>query len=174
MPELNRILAENLVIAFGVLAALLLIGILLLLILAARVRGATRSYRALLRDTASGGSLKEVLDAHIGQVDRVNERLGELNRLHDYLEKRSRGSLQHIGMVRFNPFDDTGSDQSFAIALLDDRRDGVVLSSLHGRANTRLFAKPVEAGSSRHTLSAEESEAIRIAVEGTGAIPTLS
>jgi hypothetical protein len=70
-------------------------------------------------------------------------------------------------MIRFNPFEDTGSDQSFAIALLDDARDGIVLSSLHGRANTRLFAKPVENGVSRHTLSDEESQAIRIAVEGT-------
>ena len=70
-------------------------------------------------------------------------------------------------MVRDNPFEDTGSDQSFAIALLDDRRDGVVISSpLHGRSNTRIFAKPVAHGSSPHNLSDEESEAIRIAVEG--------
>jgi hypothetical protein len=174
VPELNQILADNLLIAFAVVIGLLLVIILLLAIQALRLGRAMRAYRALLRDSGSGGSLKEVLDAHIGQVDRVDERLGELNRLHEYLEKRSRGSLQHIGMVRFNPFDDTGSDQSFAIALLDDRRDGIVLSSLHGRTNTRLFAKPVEAGSSKHTLSDEESEAIRIAVEGTGAIPTVS
>jgi hypothetical protein len=70
-------------------------------------------------------------------------------------------------MVRFNPFEDTGSDQSFAIALLDDRRDGVVISSLHGRSNTRLFAKPVADGTSAHNLSEEEAQAIRIAVEGT-------
>src|SRR5690606_12263390 len=63
-------------------------------------------------------------------------------------------------------FDDTGSDQSFAIALLDDRRDGVVISSLHGRANTRVFAKPVSDGASPHTLSEEEPRAIRIAGEG--------
>jgi len=97
---------------------------------------------------------------------------GDLDRLHAFLEERSRGSLQHIGMVRFNPFEDTGSDQSFAIALLDDRRDGVVLSSLHGRANTRLFAKPVENGASKHALSTEEAQAIRIAVEGTRPAPT--
>jgi hypothetical protein len=83
------------------------------------------------------------------------------------IEGRSRRSLQHIGLVRFNPFEDTGSDQSFAIALLDDQRDGVVLSSLHGRANTRLFAKPVADGSSPHNLSDEETQAIRIALEGT-------
>jgi hypothetical protein len=83
------------------------------------------------------------------------------------LEARTLSSLQHIGLVRFNPFDDTGSDQSFAIALLDERRDGIVLSSLHGRTNTRIFAKPVEGGTSRHALSDEESEAIRIAIAGT-------
>jgi hypothetical protein len=84
------------------------------------------------------------------------------------IEGRSRRSLQHIGLVRFNPFEDTGSDQSFAIALLDDERDGIVISSLHGRQNTRVFAKPVAKGTSAHNLSDEESQAIRIAVEGTG------
>lgn len=174
MPELNRILADNLAIALGIMAALLLLILILLIVQSIRLGRAVSAYRALLRESGSrGSSLGEVLDAHVAQVDRTSARLDELNRLHEYLEARSRGSLQHIGMVRFNPFDDTGSDQSFAIALLDDRRDGIVLSSLHGRANTRLFAKPVEAGSSKHTLSAEESEAIRIAVEGTRPIPTI-
>jgi predicted phosphohydrolase len=174
LPELNRILADNLAVAFGVVVVLLLIILLLLIVQSLRLGRAVAAYRKLLGQTdGRGGSLSEVLDAHVAQVDTVSHRLDELNRLHAYLEARSRGSLQHIGMVRFNPFEDTGSDQSFAIALLDDRRDGVVLSSLHGRANTRLFAKPVEDGSSKHTLSAEEAEAIRIAVEGTGPIPTV-
>jgi hypothetical protein len=90
----------------------------------------------------------------------------ELGAMYETLETRSRGSLQHVGMVRFNPFEDTGSDQSFAIALLDDRRDGIVLSSLHGRGQTRIFAKPVEGGESKHQLSDEEAQAIRVAIEG--------
>src|SRR5439155_24411397 len=116
--------------------------------------------------------LQQILDGHIGQVQETSGRMDELSRLYQYLEQRTRGSLQHIGLVRFNPFEDTGSDQSFAIALLDDRRDGIVVSSLHGRANTRVFAKPVENGTSRHTLSSEEADAIRIAVEGTTPVPT--
>ncbi len=172
MGELNRILADNLAIAFGAIAVLLLILIVLVAIQSARLGRATSAYRQLLSGTESGRSFKDVLDGHIGRVDEVSGRLDDLNGLHAYLEERSRGSLQHIGMVRFNPFDDTGSDQSFAIALLDDRRDGMVLSSLHGRANTRLFAKPVEGGESKHTLSTEESQAIRIAVEGTRPVPT--
>jgi hypothetical protein len=174
VPELNRILEDNLAVAFGILAGVMLLILVLLIVQSIRLGKAVSAYRGLLRESGSrGSSLGEVLDAHISQVDTVSSRLDELNRLYTYLEARSRGSLQHIGMVRFNPFDDTGSDQSFAIALLDDRRDGIVLSSLHGRANTRVFAKPVEAGSSKHTLSAEESEAIRIAVEGTRPIPSL-
>ena len=171
MPELNRLLSDNLGLAFAVMAVLLLILIVLVAIQSARLGRATRAYRALVGGTG-GGSLGDVLGAHVSRVDEVAHRLDDLDRLHAFLEERSRGSLQHIGMVRFNPFDDTGSDQSFAIALLEDRRDGVVLSSLHGRANTRLFAKPVENGESKHALSTEEAQAIKIAVEGTRPIPT--
>ncbi|HET8571520.1 MAG TPA: DUF4446 family protein [Candidatus Limnocylindria bacterium] len=171
MPELNRLLSDNLGLAFAVMAVLLLILIVLVAIQSARLGRATRAYRALVGGTG-GGSLGDVLGAHVSRVDEVAHRLDDLDRLHAFLEERSRGSLQHIGMVRFNPFDDTGSDQSFAIALLDDRRDGVVLSSLHGRSNTRLFAKPVENGESKHALSTEEAQAIKIAVEGTRPIPT--
>ena len=96
---------------------------------------------------------------------RAHERNGGDARRHQAPDQLR--SLQHIGLVRFNPFEDTGSDQSFAIALLDDQRDGIVLSSLHGRTNTRVFAKPVAAGGSPHNLSDEESQAIRIAIEGT-------
>ncbi|MDQ6682962.1 MAG: DUF4446 family protein [Chloroflexota bacterium] len=167
MPLLNQTLSENLALAFGLVALLLLLLIAAVVVQSARLGRATRAYRALIGGAGGSGSVRQVLDAHVDRVEQVRGRLEELNALHENLELRSRGSLQHIGMVRFNPFDDTGSDQSFAIALLDDRRDGIVLSSLHGRANTRLFAKPVEAGTSRHALSEEEAQAIRVAVEGT-------
>jgi hypothetical protein len=144
VADLNQILLENLGLAFAIVAALLIVLLALLVVQSFRLRSALRRYEALLGSGATDGSS-----------------LGEL------LEERTRTSLRHIGMIRFNPFEDTGSDQSFAIALLDDARDGIVLSSLHGRANTRLFAKPVENGVSRPTPSDEESQAIRIAVEGT-------
>jgi hypothetical protein len=169
MADLNQLVADNLALVVGGLALLVLLLIVTVLVQSARLGRALRAYHALVQGegAARGGSLREVLDDHVGRVDVVDRRLDELMRVHEFLERRSRGSLQHIGLVRFNPFDDTGSDQSFAIALLDDQRDGVVLSSLHGRANTRLYAKPVENGASSHNLSDEETEAIRIAVEGT-------
>ena len=69
-------------------------------------------------------------------------------------------ALQHVGVVRFNPFSDTGSDQSFAIAVLDDRGDGLVLSALYSRGNVRIYAKPVLGSRSEYALSEEEEQAI--------------
>jgi hypothetical protein len=168
VADLNQILLENLGLAFAIVAALLIVLLALLVVQSFRLRSALRRYEALLGSGATdGSSLGELLEGQAVRVTEMSARLSEVNRSQSLLEERTRTSLRHIGMIRFNPFEDTGSDQSFAIALLDDARDGIVLSSLHGRANTRLFAKPVENGVSRHTLSDEESQAIRIAVEGT-------
>jgi hypothetical protein len=169
MAELNRLLADNLALAFGVLAALVLVLLAVVLAQSARIGRATQAYRELVRDTNGGGrSLHDLLAGNASAVERASERMADIEAMQALIEARTQRSLQHIGMVRYNPFDDTGSDQSFAIALLDDRRDGVVISSLHGRANTRIFAKPVADATSPHNLSDEEAEAIRIAVEGTG------
>jgi Na+-transporting methylmalonyl-CoA/oxaloacetate decarboxylase gamma subunit len=167
MDQLNSLLADNRALVVAGMGLLLLILLVLVAIQSARLGRAVRDYRALVGD-GRGGSLREVLDEHVGRVDAVARRLGEMDQVHASLEHRTLTSLQHIGLVRFNPFEDTGSDQSFAIALLDGERDGIVISSLHGRANTRVFAKPVQGGSSPHALSAEEEQAIRIAVSGTG------
>ena len=91
-----------------------------------------------------------------------------MEELHEILIRRTERSLQHVGLVRFNPFEDTGSDQSFVVALLDAQHDGFVVSSRHGRGSTRVFAKPVSAGVSTHQLSNEEGEASRIALEDSG------
>jgi hypothetical protein len=167
MPELNRLLADNLALVLALLAALILVLLVTVVVQGVRLARATRAYREVVRDGDGGRSLHDLLAGNASAVERASERMRDIEAMHGLIDERTRRSLQHIGMVRFNPFDDTGSDQSFAIALLDDRRDGVVISSLHGRSNTRLFAKPVAAGSSPHTLSDEEAQAIRIAVEGT-------
>lgn len=75
-------------------------------------------------------------------------------------------AVQKVGVVRFNPFEDTGGDQSFAMALLDANDNGAVISSLYSREGTRIFAKAIVRGSSKHHLSDEEREAIRRALQG--------
>jgi len=72
-----------------------------------------------------------------------------------------RHAIAHVGLVRFNPFDDTGGNQSFALALLDANADGVVLSSLHSRAATRVYVKAILSGRAEAPLSEEELAALR-------------
>lgn len=72
--------------------------------------------------------------------------------------------VQKVGILRFNPFEDTGGDQSFVLAILDGRDCGVVLTSLHGRSGTRWYAKNVKNGKGiDHQLSVEEEKAIKSA-----------
>lgn len=127
-----------------------------------------RRLRRLIGD-AEGAGLDELLDRQFRRLDTVSERVEALNRLHHELEALVQQSIQKVGVVRFNPFADTGGDQSFAIALLDAEGNGLVLSSLHGRADTRIFAKPVQGGRSKHALSDEEQDAIRKALSPAGA-----
>jgi hypothetical protein len=85
------------------------------------------------------------------------------------LERDGKLAIQRVGLVRFNPFEDTGGNQSFAVALLDANDDGLVVSSLHARQGTRIYAKAVARGRPEAALSDEEAEALRRA---TGSAPS--
>lgn len=74
----------------------------------------------------------------------------------------NKSHLQKLGFKRFNPFTDTGGDQSFALSILDENNNGVVISSLHSRESTRIYAKRILAGKSQsQVLSKEETEVIK-------------
>ncbi len=152
--------------------------LIVLLIVVVALTAATallyRSHTALRRRlrrllTAGEGGGLDAIAADLEKIDRLGERVDALNALQRDLERTGQRAVQRVGVVRFNPFTDTGGDQSFAIALLDAIGNGLVVSSLHGRADTRVFAKHVRAGRSKHQLSAEEEEAIRQALNPTEA-----
>ena len=77
------------------------------------------------------------------------------------LETGAPRAFQRVGLVRFNPFEDTGGNQSFALALLDAEGNGWVLSSLHARSGTRVYAKAIREGRPEGALSEEEAAAIK-------------
>jgi hypothetical protein len=110
-------------------------------------------------------SLESTLAAHLTRVEEVDRRLTELDS--EYKQLAIKGSLasQKISIVRFNPFGDTGGDQSFSLAVLDAHDSGYVLTSIHGRQGTRVYVKPVDFGKSKYTLSAEEQQSLNQAVK---------
>ena len=142
----------------------LLIAIVILFVLAFWVLGRVRSIDARLRDLTrgeGGGSLEAVLDAHLDKVYAVARQVDELEVRTAVLEAASRKAFSRVGLVRYNPFEETGGNQSFAMALLDANGDGWVLSSLHARSGTRVYAKAIAGGRSETALSEEESAALR-------------
>jgi len=80
------------------------------------------------------------------------------------LEETVAHAVQCVGVVRFDAFEDLGGMQSFSVAMLDQQGSGVVFSSINGRNETRIYAKPIERGASQYHLSNEEQEAIRRAI----------
>lgn len=76
------------------------------------------------------------------------------------LEEDAQYNIQHIGTIRFNPFKETGGNQSFAVAFTDKQKNGIVLSSLYARDRVNVFVKPVTQGSSEYQLTKEEQAAL--------------
>jgi len=104
---------------FILILALLIVGLGALTVwLVVTLRRVERKYSALTAGT-DGGSLEAVLDQHVTQMREATGRVAELDALTRQLERSSRSHLQHVGFLRFNPFRDTGGDQSFVIALGD-------------------------------------------------------
>jgi len=106
-------------------------------------------------------NFREIL-AYFKNLEKSFEKLSkEL----ENLKEESKLSIQKVGIVRFNPFSEVGSDQSFSIALLDGNNDGIVITSLYAREGNRIYGKSVKASLSKYSLSKEEKSAIEKATK---------
>jgi len=123
------------------------------LIVLVRVRQPTGGHR----DVVEAGGISDLA----ADIRRIDSQLAQLGERQATIDAQAARAVQRVGLMRYNPFEDTGSNQSFALALLDGRSDGVVISSLHSRQQTRIFVKTITAGRSDTPLSDEETEALR-------------
>jgi hypothetical protein len=126
----------------------------------------TRKQYARLMTGVETGSLEQVLNQHIDQLQGAMEQVNALEERTSRAERTLKHALQWMGLIRFSPFRDTGGAQSFALAILDQEGHGVVVSSLHSRQNTRIYAKALANWESQHPLTDEEKEAIARARPG--------
>lgn len=106
--------------------------------------------------------LRTVLEKILSRVDLSQEKIEEIIKRCQKLEEEDRFHIKKIGVLRFNPFKDTGGNQSFVLTLLNENNSGLVLSSLYTRAGNRWYVKRVEKGTGvEHELSKEEEEVIK-------------
>jgi len=140
-------------VASGILAVW--VGILTFLYLKA-----VRHYQKLTAGVTKENLMK-VLEEHFTRIEGLENSANSLKKDIEGIREENLTHIQRVGLLRFNPFDETGGNQSFALSLLDDHGNGVVISSLHNREATRIYGKPVknfeEAG---FEFSAEEKQAV--------------
>ena len=143
-------------ITAGVLGVLALVTLGLVVRLELRLKKVFRGKKA--------GDLESLMGDFAKALDNFDRWSKNAHNRMDNFDKELVRSARHVGMVRFNPFRDAGGDQSSAVAILDDNRNGVVLSSIYGRDSSRMYAKPVIKGNSQYQLSDEEKQAISKAI----------
>ena len=112
--------------------------------------------------------IRKKFEELISEVGDFDKDLGSLKNRLSGVEKLQLKHIQRVELLRYNPYDETGGDQSFTLALLDDGGNGIVITSLHARSATRIFAKPViGAKAAKHQFSEEERQAIEGAMKNT-------
>ena len=110
-------------------------------------------------------NLEASLERYYTQVKELAGDQQELKSKLQQLQVQASIASQKISVVRFNPFGDTGGDQSFSLAVLDAQDSGYVITSIHGRQGTRVYIKPIDYGRSKYKLSAEEQQALKQAAQ---------
>ena len=159
MEPLQRIYEHyGLQLWLGLFVLVIVLGLWLMLV-QRETRHLRKSYGALLV-SSDGKDLGELLSMYVEQMRLAASKADQLTESSAEMERKLEHSIQRLGLVRFNAFEGTAGEQSFAVAFLDAQGSGVVVSGLQGRADSRLYAKPVSKWGSSYNLSVEEKEAI--------------
>jgi hypothetical protein len=133
-----------------------------------RQLAAVQARYAELTAGTSGGNLEQVLAGHLDNVRLASEKSSQALATAREAERQSRSHIQHVGLLRYNPFSHTGGDQSFVLVLADHDGNGAIVNSLHAREGTRVYAKPLIGWESIYALTDDEREAIAKAQDSNG------
>lgn len=164
---LELLKTDNFLIALSVIVILLVIGLVIVII---KFNKISKKYTEFMKKLGNGKNIEEDLENYMYRVERVEKQNAEILNYIKNVDNDLNKCIQKIGIVRYNAFQDTGSDLSFALALLDEENNGVVLNGIYSREMSNIYAKPVENGKSKYTISEEEDWAIQKAINGDGTV----
>lgn len=158
-----RIMTDNMPFIVAGMAVIMLIMLIIMINQAMKLSYMKKRYRKMMSGV-DGANLERLLMGHIDEVKRVVEENQRLDTENQRMDELLQTAITRVGVVRFRAFKDMGSDLSYAVALLDSHNNGVVLSSIFGREDSRSYVKPIEAGQSSYTMTEEESQALHEAM----------
>lgn len=125
-----------------------------------KLRKLRTNYSEFMTKLGKGNNIDEMLQKYVENVENIKKENEEIERYCQKLDNDSKENLKKIGLVRYNAYKDTGSNLSFALALLNEKDTGIVLNGIYGRDTSNIYAKPIINGKSEYALSKEEEEAI--------------
>lgn len=121
-------------------------------------------YKSLTKGVDSG-NLEKILKQILANENLKDSEILDINKRIKVLQQGELTHIQKVSMFRFNPFNETGGDNSFTICLLDGNANGIVMTGLHTREKTRMYAKQIVNGKSKYELSREEAKAVNDALK---------
>ena len=124
-----------------------------------------KNNKEFIRKLGDGKDITENLEKYIDRVIDVEIGLSETNTYCKKIENQVKGCIQKVGVVKYNAYKDAGNDLSYAVALLDEKNNGIVFNGIYSKEMSNTFAKPIEEGKSRYSLTLEENQAIYRAME---------
>lgn len=124
-----------------------------------------KNYSEFMTKLGRGNDISEMLQKYVKSVEEIKEENSEIEKYCQKLDEDSKQNLKKIGIVRYNAYKDTGSNLSFALAILNDNNTGIVLNGIYGRDTSNIYAKPINNGTSEYALSKEEKEALEKAMQ---------
>lgn len=151
-----------------ILTGIIIILFVLLIILLVNNIKTKKQYKRFIKKLGNGKNIEEDLTKFMNKVEMVQEQNKEIISYCNNIEKDISKCIQKVGIVRYSAFRDTGSDLSFALALLNDNNDGVLLNGIYSREMSNIYAKPIQNGKSTYTVSEEEAQAIQKAIDSDG------
>ncbi len=126
----------------------------------ARINKINKNNKIFMEKLGNGKNIKEDLENYIERIVSLEEDISETHSYCNQLDNRIDKCIQKTGIVRYNAYNDAGNDLSFAVALLDEKNNGIVFNGIYSREMSNIYAKPVIEGNCKYNITKEEKEAI--------------
>lgn len=123
-----------------------------------------KKYKNFMIKLGNGKNIEEDLENYMYRVKKIEDNNAEIANEVNGIKNDLTKCIKKVGIIRYSAFQDTGSNLSFALALLDEDDSGVVLNGIYSREMSNIYAKPIKNGKSEYTLIEEEKEAIEKAI----------
>lgn len=162
MPEILTLNSTELLLISLLNTFLILILLIMNITTKSKLKKLKNKYNRFMNGSGDK-NIEELLEEFIEGVNSVAQKNKDIENHINNIELEMYQCVKKVGIIRFNAFDNVGSDLSYAIAMLDGGDNGIVLSGIYARDSSSSYAKPIITGKSKYALSAEEIQAIDIA-----------